>query len=98
MLKVIIHKGEARTISGTSKSTGKQYSFRVQEGYAVTLNKQGEPAPFPEKFEFMLEDEQAPFPAGEYQLHPSSLYVSRNGKLECSPRLAPVQKRPAATA
>jgi hypothetical protein len=98
MLKVIVHNGEARQIAGTSKTTNKPYSFRVQEAYLFTLNKEGQPAPFPEKFEVMLDDNQAPYAPGEYQLHPSSIYLDRQGRVAVSPRLAPLAKRPPAAA
>lgn len=98
MLKVIVHHGEARQIAGTSKTTNRPYSFRVQEAYLYTVNKDGQPGPFPEKFELMLEDNQAPYAPGEYQLHPSSIYLDRSGRVACSPRLAPVAKRPPAAA
>jgi hypothetical protein len=97
MITITIHKGEARTINYTDKK-GQPAQLRAQEGYAHTVNSQGESAPFPEKFEFLLERDQAPYAPGQYSLHPSAFYVDRNHKLGLSVRLAPIAKRPAAAA
>lgn len=96
MIKILIHKGEARTISYTNKQTGQPAQLRAQEGYAFTVNENGEPSPFPEKFEFLLNKEQAPYAAGEYQLHASAFYVDRNNRLGLSVRLAPLKRSAAA--
>lgn len=98
MIKVLIHKGEARVINYTSKQTGQPGQLRAQEGYAFTVNATGEPAPFPEKFEFLLDKDQAPYAAGEYTLHSSAFYVDRNNRLALSVRLAPVKKPATANA
>jgi len=100
MIKILIHKGEARTINYTDKRNGTPATLRAQEGYAFTVNAQGEPAPFPEKFEFLLEKDHAPYAPGEYILHSSAFYVDRNGKLALSVRLAPAKAaaRPTAAA
>lgn len=92
MIRIVIHRGEARTIN--YQKNGEARTLRAQEGYAFTVNGEGQPAPFPEKFEFLLDREQAPYPAGEYTLAPSALYVDRQGKLACGVRLV-AAKRPA---
>lgn len=92
MIKVLIHRAEVRVINYTNKTTGQPATLRAQEGYAFTVNAQGEPAPFPEKFEFLLDKDQAPYAAGEYNLHPSAFFVDRNNRLALSVRLAPVKK------
>lgn len=99
MIKILIHKGDVRLIKYTNKS-GQPAELRAMEGYAFTVNAAGEPAPFPEKFEFLLERDQPSFAPGEYTLHPSSFYVDRQNKLALAVRLAPVKSvaRPAATA
>ena len=51
MIKVLIHRADVRVINYTNKTTGQPAQLRAQEGYAFTVNAQGEPAPFPEKFE-----------------------------------------------
>lgn len=99
MIKVLIHKGDVRLINYTDKRDGSPRQLRAMEGYAFTVNANGEPAPFPEKFEFLLEKDQPAVAPGEYTLHPSSLYVDRQNKLALAVRLAPVKAaRPAATA
>jgi len=95
MIKILIHKGDARLINYTDKK-GQPATLRAQEGYASTVNAQGEPAPYPEKFEFLLERDQAAYPPGEYTLHASAFHVDRNGKLALSVRLQPI--KPAARA
>lgn len=90
MIRILIHKGDVKTINYLDKKTGEPKTLRAQEAYAFTLNAEGQPAPFPEKFEFLLERDQRAFPPGEYQLHPSALYVDRNHKLGLSVRLAPL--------
>ncbi|NBD21959.1 heavy metal transporter [Aquabacterium fontiphilum] len=97
MIKVLIHRADVRVINYTNKTTGQPAQLRAQEGYAFTVNAQGEPAPFPEKFEFLLDKDQPAYAAGEYQLHPSAFFVDRNNRLALSVRLAPV-KKPAASA
>lgn len=100
MIKILIHKGDVRLINYTDKRDGTPRQLRAMEGYAFTVNAQGEPSPYPEKFEFLLERDQPAVAPGEYTLHPSSLYVDRQNKLALAVRLAPVKAaaRPAATA
>lgn len=90
MIKILIHKGEVRLIKYTNKA-GQPAELRAMEGYAFTVNQAGEPAPFPEKFEFLLERDQPAVAPGEYVLHPSSFYVDRQNKLALAVRLAPVK-------
>lgn len=99
MIKILIHKGDVRLIKYTNKQ-GQPAELRAMEGYAFTVNAQGEPSPYPEKFEFLLERDQPSVVPGEYTLHPSSLYVDRQNKLALAVRLAPAKSvaRPAATA
>lgn len=100
MIKILIHKGDVRLINYKDKRDGSDRQLRAMEGYAFTVNAAGEPAPFPEKFEFLLERDQPPVAPGEYTLHPSSFYVDRQNKLALAVRLAPVKSaaRPATTA
>jgi len=94
MIKVTIAQTSVREFKGNSKTTGKPYHLRMQNGYAHTVDKDGNPPPYPEKFELMLDADQQPYAPGDYQLHPSSLYIDRDGRLAVSARLAPL-KRPA---
>ncbi len=74
---------------GTAKATGNPYHLRIQTGYLHTVGEDGTPNEIPDKFEFLLDADQAPYPRGRYQLHPSAVTVSRDGRLEVRPRLAP---------
>lgn len=91
MIQVTIHSAEVRHMNGTSKTTGKPYAMAFQDGYFHTIGKDGKPAPYPQKVEFMLDkgtDGAALFwPVGTYVLDPSSVYVDRNGRLALSVRL-----------
>ena len=63
--------------------------MRFQTAFAFTVDREGVVSEFPDKFEIILEKDQKPYPRGAYTLQPSSLYVSRDGRIECAPRLAP---------
>lgn len=96
MIKIEIESSEVREFSGQSKATGKAYHLRIQSGYAFVVGPDGKPARYPERFEFILDADQAPYPAGLYQLHPSAIRV-RDGRLTLAAvALAPVKQ--AATA
>lgn len=96
MIKIEIESSEVRELSGQSKATGKAYHLRIQSGYAFVTGPDGKPARYPERFEFILDVDQAPYPAGLYQLHPSAIRV-RDGRLTLAAvALAPVKQ--AATA
>lgn len=93
MINIKILSAETKSISGVSKSTGKPYSFKTQQGYVLTYDSRtGKPNPFPEKIEMTLEDTQPAYPIGDYTLSPLSFYVNRNQRLELSPKLMPIQK------
>jgi hypothetical protein len=96
MIKVTIAQTTVRELKGTSKTSGKPYHMRFQNGYAHTVDKDGNAPPYPEKFEVMLDAEQPAYAPGEYQLHPSSLYIDRDGRLAVSARLAPLTRKTAA--
>ena len=92
MIQVTIAQTGIREFKGTAKVSGKPYHLRVQTGYAHTVDGQGNKPPFPEKFELMLDTDQAPYPVGEYQLGPNSVYVDRDGRLAVSAHLVPVKR------
>jgi hypothetical protein len=97
MLKVTITAPTMRELSGIGKTSGKPYHLAIQSVWLHTFEKDGTPVPFPEKIEMMLEKTPdgrfLPFEQGEYQLHPSSIYVDGTGKIAVAPRLVPLQKR-----
>ncbi len=94
MIKIAITSPDIREMKGIGKTSGKAYHLRFQTGHAFTVSKDGVLAEFPDKFEIILEDGQEPYARGHYTLSPSALYVSRDGRLEVSPRLVPVQAAP----
>lgn len=100
MIKVTVTSTDVRNQRGVAKASGKPYNMNFQTVWAHTLDKSGNPNPFPEKTEVILEtaeDGAALFhPPGEYTLHPSSVYVDRNGNIALAPRLVPIPKARAA--
>jgi hypothetical protein len=72
---VEITNPQARSISGISKKTGNEYSFKVQGGYLHSADD------YPEKFEYTLRDGQVAYPKGFYELSDRSIYVDRQGHL-----------------
>ena len=97
MIRITVSQGEARGITFTNKRTGKPDRFYVQTAYAHTVDKSGNPPLYPEKVELALDKhpetgEPMTYAPGEYQLHPSSVYVDRNGRLAIGARLAPLKK------
>ncbi len=96
MIRVTVPTLPVRNQSGIGKTSGKAYSLDFQTVYFHTCDKQGNPLPFPEKSEIILEKGSDGLPmayaAGEYQLAPASLYVDRNGSLAVAPKLIPLRK------
>lgn len=90
MIKIVVSSADIREMKGVGKTSGKPYHLRIQTAHAYTVNADGTVGDFPDKFEIALEDGQFPYPRGHYQLSPSALYVSRDGRLECRPRLSAV--------
>lgn len=100
MIRITVAQADARAIKFTDQKTGKPRVFYVQNGYAHTVDRHGNPPPYPEKVELGLDTdpnsgEPLTWAPGEYQLHPSSLYVDRNGRLAVSARLAPLKPKSA---
>ncbi|ENP6600687.1 single-stranded DNA-binding protein [Escherichia coli] len=77
MIKIEIKQSQAiaDTRSGVSKSTGQAYTINEQSAY-IFLGQD-----YPQLFKLNLDAGQAPYPAGLYTLHPSSLYVGDFQKL-----------------
>ena len=96
MIRIDIAQATVRELSGISAKNGKPYALRFQTGYAFTQDKDGNVPPYPEKFEISLDRDAAPYVVGSYQLHPSAVYVDRDGRLACSPRLTLIKKLAAA--
>jgi len=100
MLKVSVTSTVVRNQSGTGKVSQKPYSLNFQTAWFHTYDRDGTKNPFPEKVEIILDknSDGAPlfYAAGDYQLHPNSIYVDQNGKLAIQPRLIPLQAAPVA--
>lgn len=98
MLKVTVSSDNLREMKGTSKTTQKPYHLVFQTVWIHTVDKDGNPNPFPEKTEIILdraEDGAAVYyRPGVYQLAPSSLYIDRQGNLAVAPRLIAVEAKP----
>jgi hypothetical protein len=103
MIRITVAQADTRAIRFTDKH-GKPAVFHVQPAYAHTVDRQGNTPPYPEKIELALDKdpqtgEALSYAPGDYQLHPSSIYVDRNGRLAVSARLAPLKaKAPTAAA
>lgn len=100
MIRITIAQTTVKEVKGTSAKTGKPYAMAFQTAYAHTVDKDGNQPPYPEKFEVILDrDDQSGLPkvyaVGDYQLHPSAVYIDQNGRLSVSPRLTPLAKKPA---
>jgi hypothetical protein len=92
MIRITVAQTTVRELKGTSKTTGRPYHMRFQNGYAHTVDKDNNAPPFPEKFEISLDTDQSAYAPGDYQLHPSAVYVDRDGRLAISARLTPLKK------
>ena len=79
MLKIEVKTTEISTRSGNKN--GRDWTIRTQEAYAHIQNRNGNPAPYPEKILLNLDNgngsraPQAPYAAGTYYLSDSSIYV-----------------------
>ena len=94
MIKITVAQTTVKEVKGVSKSSGKPYHMRFQSAYAHTVDRDGNAPPYPEKFEVILDTDAAPFLPGDYTLHPSALYIDRDGRLACAPRLTPIPRKP----
>lgn len=99
MIKITVPSLPVRNMTGIAKATQKPYNLDFQTVYYHTADKQGNPLPFPEKSEIILDKGTDGLPMmyapGEYTLAPASLYVDRNGSLAVAPKLIPLKPRTA---
>jgi len=97
MIQISVKSTEVRNQSGNGKVSGKPYNLNFQTVWAHTSDRNGNPNPFPEKVEIILEkNEQGAalfYPIGEYTLAPNSVYVDRSGNLSISPRLVALKPK-----
>lgn len=84
-----VFSASLREIAFTDKK-GQPAKFFTQIAYLHSVNELGEKGPVPDKFELALpRGATVGYAPGMYTLHPSSVFVDRNGKLTVSPRLVP---------
>lgn len=96
MIKFTVINENTRENKGIGKASGKPYHMFFQTAYAHTFAKDGTQNPFPEKVELICETDEhskmpKTYPAGEYTMHPASLYMGQYG-LEVAPKLVPFKK------
>lgn len=91
--RITIATASLREINYTDKK-GQAARLLTQTAYLFAVDEHGAESAFPDKFEIVLPKGQTmPYPVGDYTLHPSALYVDRNGRLACSPRLTPLARK-----
>jgi hypothetical protein len=94
MLSIVVTSPEIRELKGTGKTSGKPYHLRIQTAHAYTFDANGVQSEFPDKFEIMLRDTDAPYQRGKYTLHPASMSV-KDGRLSVADvRLVPAVAAP----
>lgn len=93
MSKIIIRTAVAIPRSIRGKNNGPSFNFNEQN---AAIMKDGED--FPHPFRIRLDDNQPPYPAGEYTVHGSSFVVGQYGDLQMGRRvvLVPISTAPAA--
>lgn len=100
MIKIEIHTSELQTFNYISKRDQKPGTIHKQEAYVYLLDRQGKQKPYPEKTSLNVPTDQnghpKAYPAGVYQLHPSSFYLDRFGSISVAPVLAPLPSKTAA--
>jgi hypothetical protein len=99
MLKVTVLDAKLR-VQGYTDKKGNAATLPFQTAYIYTVDDEGKSGPFPEKLEFIAPRDPNGNPAayqpGDYTLHPSAVYIDRNGRLAAQMRLTPLKQRPAA--
>lgn len=89
MIRIIVESDAIRTIDYTDKK-GHPKQLRAQEARAYLVGPDGKAGEFPDKFEFLLNREQAPYPRGTYTLDPRAIFIDGDKKLRITPALVPV--------
>jgi hypothetical protein len=90
MIRIEVKSTEVQSRNGT-RQNGTPWSMRSQEAYAFTFDANGRERPYPERISLQLDDNQAPYNVGQYNLHPMSIYVGEFGRLMCGrPQLSPI--------
>lgn len=95
MIKIRILTDKTQHLKGVGKTSGKPYDMHLQTAYAYTIDADGQQSEIPEKFEFVLDQDQPPFQRGDYTLTPDAVYIDRNGRMGINPKLKPVAAKAA---
>lgn len=82
MIRIEVKSTETSQKAGTSKKSGKGYSFKEQSAWAHLPGK-----PYPVEIKLTLNDNEQPHALGTYTLGADSLYVDGFGSLAVKPRL-----------
>lgn len=82
MIKLQVKNPNFTTRTWNDRTTGQPRSMRIQQVLAYLVNSDGQPDDTPDKLEVILNENQAPFPVGFYQLTPSCVYLDRNNRLQ----------------
>jgi len=91
MSKIIVSSSAIVERKGVGKISGKEYHLRIQTAHIYAVDPEtGAVGDFPDKFEILLDKDQAPYARGSYTLSPSAVFVSREGRLDIRPRLMAV--------
>ncbi|MDT8385161.1 MAG: single-stranded DNA-binding protein [Gammaproteobacteria bacterium] len=72
MFKIEIKTTEIDVFTGNSKKTGNPFSIRNQFGWIHLRDK-----PYPMELKIQLDDQQQPYPPGEYQVDEKSFVIDR---------------------
>jgi hypothetical protein len=95
VLKVQIAKPDVR-VQGYTDKKGQPAKLAFQEAWLFTVDEGGKPDPYPSKVEFIPPRDEhgntVPYGVGDYQLHPSAVYIDRNGRLAAQMRLTPLKR------
>lgn len=91
MIKVTVPQGNPRTINAADGRI-----FYTQAVYLHLSDREGKLLPYPEKTDVFLDKDERgnpkPYAPGEYQLHPSSIYLDSKRRIAVAPRFAPLQR------
>ena len=102
VIKIEVKSSDIATrnvVAKTGSRAGQAFQIRNQIAYAYVIGLNGDVAPYPEKIELRLDDQQPPYPPGMYTIDPGCLYVGKFSALTLGPvRLRPVATRQAAAA
>lgn len=84
-------KSEKTAVRSGTTDDNRKWSVEEQQGYAYTVDRDGEAKPFPEAVTIRLPDGAKPYPVGMYELDERSFYVGQYGRLTLgTPVLRPV--------